>query len=314
MSMLGQRGVYGVTLDKLVAENDKIIALSADLRNTSGLDRFAANYSDRFINVGIAEQNMVGVAAGLADSGYSVFASTFANFAALRACEFVRHFMGCMRSPVKLVGLAAGFAMEFFGSTHYGIEDISALRAVSNITIVTPADGLETAKAVTALANYDAPAYLRLTGTANMPAVYKQDYEFQIGKAVVLKDGGDTALVACGSMAANALEAAKILESEGIGCSVVNMHTVKPLDTGAIDMLLDKKLIVSIEEHSTLGGLGSAIAEYVSEKRGAPLLLKLGVAQGYQKAGSYPYLLERNGLRAGQIAASIKNKLGGKTE
>jgi transketolase len=309
MSMLGQRGVFGATLNKLAAENHQIFALTADLRNTSGLDRFAANYPDRFVNVGIAEQNLVGVAAGLADGGYTVFASTFSNFAALRACEFVRHFMGYMRSPVNLVGFAAGFAMEFFGNTHYGIEDISALRAVSNLTIISPSDGLETSKAVTALVDYDAPAYLRLTGGANMPVVYKDDYDFQIGKAITLKDGNDVALIAYGSMVANALEAAKILEDEGIGCSVVNMHTVKPLDTGALDGLLDKNLLVSVEEHSIVGGLGSAIAEYLAEKSNSPAMLRLGISQGYREAGGYTYMLEQNMLSPRHIADAIIHKL-----
>jgi len=308
-SMLGQRGVFGVTLDKLATENDRIFALSADLRNTSGLDRFAANYPDRFVNVGIAEQNLIGVAAGLADSGYSVFAATFANFAALRACEFVRHFMGYMRSPVNLIGFAAGFAMEFFGNTHYGLEDISALRAISNLTIISPADGLETVKAITALVDFGGPAYLRLTGTANMPVVYKNDYDFQIEKSITLKEGRDIALIAAGSMVANALEASKILEESGISCSVVNMHTIKPLDTDVLDELFNKKLIVTVEEHNIIGGLGSAVAEYLSEKQNTPVMLKLGVSQGYKKAGGYKYLLEQNDLLPRQIADAITLKL-----
>ena len=309
MSMLGQRGVLGVTLDKLAVENDMIFAISADLRNTSGLDRFAQNHPNRFINVGIAEQNLVGVAAGLADSGYNVFATTFANFAALRACEFVRHFMGYMRSPVKLVGFGAGFSMEFFGNTHYGIEDISALRAISNLTIISPADGLETAKTTTALADYYEPVYLRLTGMANMPIVYKNDYNFQIGKAVSLSEGKDISFIACGSMVANALEAAKILEVSGVSCSVVDMHTIKPIDTCTLDNMLDKKLIVTIEEHSLVGGLGSAIAEYISEKADTPPVLRLGISHGYKKAGGYRYMLEQNELMPQQIANSVSLKL-----
>lgn len=307
--MLGQRGTLGVTLDKLAAENDRIFALSADLKSTSGLDRFAINYPDRFVNVGISEQNLVGIAAGLADSGYNVFATTFANFAALRACEFVRHFMGYMRSPVKLVGFSAGFAMEFFGNTHYGIEDVSVLRSISNLTIISPADCLETVKAVTALTDYDSPAYLRLTGTPNMPVVYKNDYDFKIGKAIVLKSGADVALIACGSMVANALEVAKMLEGEGISCSVINMHTIKPIDRDILNGLFNKKLIISVEEHSIIGGLGSAIAEYLSERQNAPVLLKLGVSQGYKKAGGYKYMLEQNGLLPPQIVDAIVSKL-----
>ena len=156
-SMLGQRGTFGSALEKIGSENEKIIALSADLCNTSGLDRFAAKFPQRFINTGIAEQSLVGTAAGLADAGELPFATTFANFAALRACEQVRHFMGYMKCNVKLVGLAAGFAMEYFGNSHYGIEDVAAIRAIPNIVILSPADGMEVVKCVEAAAFHEGP-------------------------------------------------------------------------------------------------------------------------------------------------------------
>jgi transketolase len=307
--MLGQRGVFGITLDNLAKENNKIFALSADLKNTSGLDRFAKNNPDRFINIGIAEQNLVGVAAGLSDSGLSVFATTFAQFASLRACEFVRHFMGYMKSPVKLVGFGAGFAMEFFGNTHYAVEDIAAIRAISNLTIISPADGLETLKAVTALVSYEKPVYLRLTGGANIPIIYKSDYDFEIGKAVTLKTGKDVLIIACGTLVTNALEAAKVLSENEIDCTVLDMHTIKPLDEAAITANLDKKLIVTVEEHSIIGGLGSAVAEFISGLSNSPKLLRLGISEGYKKAGSYKYMLEQNGLLPAQIAESIKLEL-----
>jgi transketolase len=307
LSMLGQRGAFGMAVNELAGEDGRIFALSADLRTTSGLDRFAKNYPDRFVNVGVAEQNMVGVAAGLADSGYTVFAATFANFASLRACEFVRHFMGYMRSPVVLVGFGAGFAMELFGNTHYGVEDVAALRSIPGLTILSPADGLETVKCVQACANYGKPVYLRLTGAANNPAVYKSDYAFEIGKAVTLREGGDVAIIAAGSMAHAALGAAALLD--GIPCSVINMHTIKPLDTEAISKLLDRKLIVTVEEHSAEGGLGGAAAEYVSGIAGAPPLLRIGAGAGYAKAGAYPFMLEQNGLTPSLIARRIRARL-----
>jgi transketolase len=312
--MLGQRGVLGVTLDKLAKEDERIFVLTADLRNTSGLDRFATNFPDRFVNVGIAEQNLLGVAAGLADSGYSVFATTFANFATLRACEFVRHFMGYMRSPIKLVGFGAGFSMEFFGNTHYGIEDVSALRAIPNITIVSPADGLATLKVVQSLARHDSPAYIRLTGMSNMPTVYPADFDFTIGKAVCHRTGSDLALIACGSMVHPALVAADQLEKKGLRCTVVDMHTIKPLDVCAVDKMLDKMLIVTIEEHSTIGALGSAVAEHLSGKTGVPPLLRIGVSPGYQKAGSYAYMLEKNGLLPHQIVDTVSQRINPSTK
>jgi len=294
---------------RIGSENKEIVLVTSDVGKSVNSAEFRDVFGERFINVGIAEQNMIGVAAGLTDSGYRVFATTFSNFATLRANEFVRHFMGYMQSPVKLVGVAAGFSTGFSGYTHYGIEDVAALRAISNLTVVSPADGLETKKTIEALINYDAPVYLRLTGTPQMPVIFKNDYDFQIGKAIELQNGLDVTIIACGSMVSNALEAAKLLDSEGISCSVINMHTIKPLDTNAINMQLSKKLIVSVEEHSTIGGLGSAIAEYISELNNTPVLLRLGVKQGYIKAGGYNYMLEQNGLLAIQIAGDIKGKL-----
>jgi transketolase len=188
-SILGSRGTFGVVLNELASQNEGIVALSADLCTTSGLDRFGQSFPDRFVNVGIAEQNMVGLAAGLAANDFVPFASSFANFLALRSCEQIRHFMGYMKENVKLVGLAAGFAMGMFGTTHYGIEDIAALRAIANLTIISPADCTETAKAVEAAAGFAGPVYLRLTGVMNAPIVYKNDYDYEIGKAITVRGG-----------------------------------------------------------------------------------------------------------------------------
>jgi transketolase len=303
--MLGQRGAFGATLDKLAAGNDKIFALAADVQNSAGLGRFAKNYPGRFANVGIAEQNMVGIAAGLADAGYNVFAATFANFAALRANEFAKHFMGYMRSPVKLVGFGAGFGMGVLGYTHYGLEDVGALRPISNINIVSPADALETVKAVETISTLDEPVYLRLTGAANNPIVYKGDYEFRIGKAVKLQEGRNIALLAAGSMVHYALEAAKILETHDVSCSVINMHTIKPLDADAIDASLDAGLIVTVEEHRVAGGLGGAVAEYLARVKRKPPQRIIGIADGYPHAGGYSYMLDKAGLLPAQLAQSI---------
>jgi len=308
-SMLGQSRVFGLAMDLLAKETDRLLVVSADLGRSSGLERLMKNNPDRYINVGIAEQNMLGVAAGLADSGYIVFASSIAKFATLRACEFVEHFLNYMNSPVKLVGLNAGFSHEYLGNTHHGLEDIAAIRAFPNNVIISPADGFEVIKAVDVLAHYDGPAYLRLTGTKNNPIINKNDYSFEIGKAIILKHGEDIAFVACGSMVFYALEAAKILENNGVYASVINMHTIKPLDTKALDSLLGKKLIVTIEEHSIVGGLGGAVSEYMCGKNNAPTLLILGVPQSYNNLGSYRYLLAQSGLLPEQIANSVKHKL-----
>lgn len=307
-SMLGQRGTFGSALEKIGSENEKIIALSADLCNTSGLDRFAAKFPQRFINTGIAEQSLVGTAAGLADAGELPFATTFANFAALRACEQVRHFMGYMKCNVKLVGLAAGFAMEYFGNTHYGIEDVAAIRAIPNIVILSPADGMEVVKCVEAAAFHEGPVYIRLTGGMNQPVVHKEDFDFKIGSSILLKEGKDIAVFATGSMVSQALKASELLEKSGISVSVRDIYTLKPFDRDVINFLATEKMIVTVEEHSIIGGLGSTVAEALSSHECSPPLLRLGAGEGYIKAGDYSYMLEQHGLTAVGIAHKILEK------
>jgi transketolase len=169
LSILGQRGAFGYALTELAKENEDIIALTADLRTTSGLDRFYNEYPERIINVGIAEQNMIGIAAGMATMNFTPFATTFSNFASLRSCEQMRHFMGYMNENIKIIGFGGGFAMGMFGITHYGIEDISAIRAIPNIAILSPADCLEAAKATIASYHHNGPVFVRLTGVMNQP-------------------------------------------------------------------------------------------------------------------------------------------------
>lgn len=307
LSMLGSRGAFGTALTAFAKENEKIVALSADLCNTSGLDRFKNEFPDRFTNTGIAEQNLVGVAAGLADAGFIPFATTFANFATLRSCEFVRHFMGYMKSNVKIVGLGAGYAMEFFGNTHYGVEDVAAVRSIPNLTILSPADGLEIVKCVNAAAEIDGPVYIRLTGVMNAPIIYKENFEFQIGKAIVHQLEGDIAIVATGTILKNALDAAKNLEKSGIRVAVIDMHTIKPLDTEILDKLKDRKAIITVEEHNSQGGLGTSVAEYLSGVGCGVPVIRLGTADAYTKAGSYEYKINEMGLDAQSIENRVRD-------
>lgn len=311
LSILGQRGAFGTTLTDIASENNKIVALTADLCNTSGLDRFRDKFSERLFNVGIAEQNMIGIAAGLAAGGNIPFATTFSNFAALRSCEQIRHFLGYMKENVKIVGFGSGFSMGMFGITHYGIEDIASIRAISNLVILSPADGLETAKATIAASKITAPVYIRLSGVMNNPMVYNEDYDFEIGKAVTIKDGSDIAIIATGTMVYNSMKAAEILEKQGISTKIINMHTIKPLDKAAINDACSAKLIVTVEEHSKTGGLGSAVAEELSSKKGHPLHYIIGISNEYKRAGSYEYLIQEYGLTVDQIAKEILLKYKG---
>jgi len=309
-SKLGQRGTFGAVMLELGGHVEKLMVLTGDLSTTSGLDRFRRAYSEKFLNIGIAEQNMVGIAGGLAKEGYVVFATTFATFATMRSLEQVSVHMGYMKLNVKLVGLASGFAMGQFGNTHYGIGDIARMRAIPNVVLLSPADCVEVAKATEAAALYHGPVYLRLTGVMNNPMIYREDYHFEIGKAITLRQGSDIVIIATGSMVYQALEAARLLDGRSISASVVNMHTIKPLDTSVIDDACNKKLIVTVEEHNIIGGLGSAVSEYKTGMENVPRQVVIGIPDRFQKVGDYEYLLEQNGLTASQIAERIVNELG----
>ncbi len=309
LSLLGQRGTFGTVLHELAARDGRIMAVTADLTAASGLERFAADYPHRCVNAGIAEQNAVGFAAGLADSGKIPFVTTFSNFAALRASEFVRHFMAYMDCNVKLVGLGSGFAMELFGTTHYGLEDIGALRSLPGLTILSPADCLEVAKCVEFCVAHKGPVYLRLCGKMNQPPVSRTDYDFTAGKGIVLRTGMDAMIYATGGMVHLALQAARELEKEGIHTAVANIHTIRPLDTELIISHKDYPLIVSVEEHAVRGGLGSAVAEVLGGQRSHGKLIRLGTGDTYEKAGTREYMLRIHGLTVEGIKAAVKRGL-----
>lgn len=308
-SLLGQRGTFGTVLKDLAEENNRILALSADLTRTSGLEQFAESYPDRLLNVGIAEENAIGMAAGLADRGYIPFVSTFANFAALRGNEFVRHFMAYMNCNIKLIGLGSGFAMELFGTTHYGLEDISVLRAMPNIMILSPADGLEVAKIIDFASRNAGPMYVRLSGKMNNPIVHRADFDFVPGKAYQLTDGEDAVIYATGSMVFTAVEVSRKLEQKGIRAAVFDVHTIKPLDETTVLEHKDSPMIVTIEEHAVIGGLGSAVAETLSAQGSHGRLLRFGTGNQYAAAGDYRYMLQVHGLTPEKISQTIETKL-----
>ncbi len=309
-SRIGSRAVFGQAILGLAPEHPNLIVLSADLGNSSGLDRFKRAYPQQYLNVGIAEQNMIGVAAGLAKEGFSVFATSFAPFIAMRASEQIRMNLGYMNLPVKAVAIGSGVAMAFLGNSHYGIEDMAVMRAIPNLTVVAPADGIEIYKVLQAAIDFQGPMYIRLTGVPNNPMVYESDYSFEIGKSICLRSGSDLTIIANGTMVYESLEAAKILETHGVYAAVINMHTIKPLDQAAIEQATShSKLIVTVEEHSVIGGLGSAVAEYKSTLSNAPPQLMLGLPDAFGPTADYRYLLDKYGLVAPKIADSILNYL-----
>lgn len=308
-SMLGSAGTFGQAALALPKLQPEAVVLTADLRNFSGLDRFQATYPDRLINVGIAEQNMVGIAAALCNEGFTTFATTYATFASARSADAVRVNMGYMGLGVKLVGLGAGFSVGVLGPTHISIEDIAFMRAMPNVTVISPADCAETVKAVLALATHPGPAYLRLGGNVPHPLVYTEDYEFTIGRAIRLREGPDITIVATGPVVHEALGAARELEASGLDVGVVNMHTIKPLDSQMLEEVYGStRLLVTVEEHSLIGGLGSAVAEHKSGFASTPPQLMLGIRDFFPHAGDYPHLLSGAGLTAPQIAASIQER------
>lgn len=306
---LGQSGsIFGMELMEQ-AGNYPFKVLSSDMSVVAGLDRFKKEYPDNFYNVGIAEQNLLGVAAGLDSEGFKTIAVAQACFISMRSFEQVRQYLGYMGGKVMCVGINSGFSLTFFGNTHYAIEDMALMRSVPNMTVLSPADAGEAVKLFDAALKVDGPVYLRLSGSLNTPIVYKEDYELKIGQAITLKEGDDIAILATGLMVSNALKAAEILLEKGITATVVDVHTIKPIDKDTILKNCGKKLLISVEEHNVVGGLGTAIADVLSEQRNSAPLLKLGVQDHFMPVGDYNYLVEQAGLTPEQIAASIENKL-----
>ena len=304
-SMLGSCGAFGQAALELPEVDDRIVVLTSDLCVFSGLERFKGKYPDRLYNVGIAEQNMVGVAAGFAREGFIPFATTYAAFASMRCADQVKVNMGYMGLPIKLVGLTAGFAVGSLGATHMSLEDVSVMRAMPNVTVLSPADCTAAVKAVVAAATCPGPVYLRLSGPMPNPIVYKGECPFEVGKANVLRDGTDVTFIATGSMVYQALKAAELLEGDGVSAEVVDMHTIQPLDVEAVSRAAGRKLIVTVEEHSVVGGLGSAVAEQLARLPRHPRLVRVGHEGRYPLAGSYADLIRSDGLDAEGIRGRV---------
>lgn len=312
---LGQKGAAaGIGMMELAKRDPDMRVVVADSVAIASLDRFYSNYPERVINVGISEQNMIGVAAGLSsEDGRAVYACTYAEFVVTRALEFVRQNLSYHRFNVKLVGNSAGFAMETLAVSHWATEDIAFIRALPNMTILSAADCLSAIKCVQAAHDINGPVYVRLSGLLNCPIVYGKDYDLQVGKAITLREGDDVAIIATGMMVRESLDAAEILAAKGVNCRVVDMHTIKPIDTDCLDRAFDScKLVVSVEEHSVIGGLGGAISEYRSNRERAPRLVRIGIEDFFCKLGDLRFCWEQHGLTAPQIATRIEKELNNK--
>ena len=309
-SRFGPSGALGAAAIELGSATENGLVLTADMTYAAGLEGFRSRYPDRHYNLGIAEQNLVGVSAGLASEGFIPYAVTYSTFLAGRSLDQVKMCLGYMKLPVRLVGLNGGLAAGILGPTHMALEDISALRAIPNISIISPADTAETVKALLAAADYDGPVYIRLTGEMNQPQVYTEDYQFEIGKSVILREGKDLSIIATGAVTYNCCKAADKLTEFGIEARVVNMHTIKPLDEEVLETICDSNLVITVEEHNILGGLGSAVAEYLAKKTNRPKLFRFGVNDWYPHAGSYSVLITECGLDSEHLTEAIKKQYG----
>ncbi|MBP3761873.1 MAG: transketolase family protein [Ruminococcus sp.] len=303
------RESYGEALRDLAEEYKDLVVLDADLAAATKTGIFKKAYPERFFDCGIAEANMMGVAAGLAACGKIPFASTFAMFAAGRAYEIVRNSIGYPHLNVKIGATHAGISVGEDGATHQCNEDIALMRTIPGMTIINPCDDVEAKAAVKAALDFNGPVYMRF-GRLAVPVINdKETYKFELGKGVVLKDGNDVTIIATGLMVNEALEAAKALENDGISARVVNIHTIKPLDKELVcKCAKETGLIVTAEEHSIIGGLGSAVADAVTE--GCPVpVVKIGVNDEYGHSGPAVDLLKEFGLSAENIADTVKKAL-----
>jgi len=308
-STIGPRATFGLESFEMAKNIENLMVVTADVSTSAGLDRYRKTYPEKYLDVGIAEQNMIGVATGLSSEGYNVITTTFSPFQTLRCCEQIKVNLGYMKHKICMVGLASGLVLGALGFTHCSIEDIGVLRSIPNLTIISPADSLETIKAVNAAVKHNTSVYIRLTGGTNNPIIYNEDYNFQIGKATKLREGNDVTIFGCGSIIKECLDTATKLEESNISCKVVNMHTIKPLDHKILEEALNSKLVVSVEEHNIIGGLGSAISEGLSKFEKKPKHLILGINDYYEKGGSYQYLLDRYGLKSEKIIETILSNI-----
>lgn len=299
------REAYGEALKEIGGKNEQIVVLDADLSKSTKTNVFAKAYPQRFFNVGIAEQNLVGTAAGLAASGKVPFVSTFAMFAAGRAFEQIRNSVCYPKLNVKVAATHAGLTVGEDGASHQAIEDVSLMRSLPNMTVLVPADEEETRQAIAWAAEYQGPVYIRL-GRMSVDAVSPEGYVFAPAKAAVLTEGNDVTLIANGVMVTAALEAAKTLATEGIQARVINMASVKPLDAAAVvSAAKETGAIVTCEEHSIIGGLGSAVAEVLAEQAPAPME-RVGVKDTFGESGKPKELLAKYGLTAADVAEAAR--------
>lgn len=307
---LGMRKAFGSMLESVAEDHSNLIALTADVADSANLVQFSKRFPNKFFNIGIAEMNMTGIACGLAKEGHNVFISSFAPFVTMRNYEAVRTLIGYMNLNVKIVGLASGMSLGVQGNTHYSLEDISLMRTIPNMLILSPTDVIEEAKCIEFLADYEGPAYLRLTGIDGTPSVYKEDSTINLCLPNLIREGEDIVIFSTGSITSECNRASRALKKDGFNCSLYEICNLKPIDKNKLlDIIGKYKLIVTVEEHFINGGLGSIISEFISETNADCRLLRIGLEDKFLNSGNYSYMLNEANLSASHIRNKIIDKL-----
>lgn len=305
-SRLGHAGsVFGLALPEYMSKHGNVKVVSSDMSRPAGLDRFKSQYPNDFYNTGIAEQNMLGVAAGLASEGYTTIAEAQACFITMRSFEQVRQYMGYMQFPIVCVGINAGYSLTFFGNTHYAIEDMAIMRAIPNMAVLSASDAAMAVALFEHALDLHQPVYLRLAGGLNTPIMNEEQPKVLQGGSSVLREGADVAILATGAILNEALKAAELLSHQGVEAKVVDMYSIKPIDKEQIAQCANCRLMITVEEHTIVGGLGGAVSEVLADMGSSTKLLRLGVNDRFATVGDYEYLLRQNRLTADLIAEDV---------
>ena len=302
--------MYGQFMLKMAEECENLMVLSADLGRSSGLDRFKAKYPDKYLSVGISEQNLIGIASGLAREGHKVFISSFAPFLSMRSSEQIRMNLGYMELPVNIVALGSGVSMGFLGNSHFGLEDIAVMRAIPNINISSPADCGELGKVINDYCHHSrGPSYIRLTGVPGSPLVYENNYNYNFGIPAEINKGADILILATGSVVGQAKIALEKMNEAGHYPSLYNIHTLRNKCEHILNLINSYEIVVTIEEHSIIGGLASMVSEAIAQNNCKAQLLPLALPNSFGPTGEYQYLLDHHGLTGDKIFQMLKKIL-----
>jgi transketolase len=309
-SRFGPRAMFGQFMMEIAKNNKNLMVLSADLGRSSGLDRFKKEFPSNYLSVGICEQNLIGVASGLSKEGYKVFVTSFAPFLSMRASEQIRMNLGYMKHNVNLVALGSGLGMGFLGNSHYGLEDIAVMRSIPNMNIICPADNLELKKILIDCSSINrGPNYIRLTGVPGSPSVYEKDFKYKYGSSQTIANGKDVLVIGIGSIVAEAKKACESLKNKNIGVKLINAVQVKPLDKKIHKLIKDYDYVVTVEEHTSVGGLGSVISELISINFQKKKLATISLPDKFGPTGDYNYLLDYHKLTSSHITKRIEKFL-----